>query len=137
MPTPESPVVWIVDDDKDDQYLFEVAFKSLVPPVHVRLLDDGEEFLLALSKTETLPSLVVLDVNMPRLNGFDTLKKLRDEPTYKKLPVVILTTSSRPQDQDKAMQLGANGFLTKLGSTGKLLMLLNQLVPSWQHRSSR
>jgi CheY-like chemotaxis protein len=134
MPVSEPPVVWIVDDDKDDQYLFEVAFKAVTPPVGVKLLDDGEQFLLALSQTETLPSLIVLDVNMPRLSGFDTLKRLRAEPAYKNLPVVILTTSSRPEDQDKAILLGANGFLTKLGSTGNLLMLLNQLVPSWQRR---
>ncbi len=130
----QSPCVWVVDDDPDDQFLFDLAFRTLTPPVRVNMLNDGEELLVALSQCETLPGLIVLDLNMPRLNGFDALKQLRAIPAYQQLPVVVLTTSTQPEDQVRALQLGANGFLTKPASSGKLLMLFNQLVNQWQLR---
>ncbi len=127
-----SPVVWIVDDDPDDQYLFELTFNSLSPPVNVRLLNDGEDLLPALIESETLPSLILLDLNMPRMDGFQALRQLRANPDYKTLPVVVLTTSTRRDEQVKALDLGANGVLTKAGSTGQLLMLFTQLVDQWK-----
>lgn len=132
MPIHSSPVIWIVDDDEDDQYLFEIAFKTLKPPVSVRRLNDGEELLPALSQSEIKPSLILLDLNMPYLNGFEVLQQLRAEPAYKSLPVVVLTTSNHREDEAKAMELGANAFLTKPGSSGKLLMLFGQLVEQWK-----
>ena len=134
MLTSSSPSVWIVDDDPDDQFLFSLVFKTLTPPVSVSVLNDGEELLPALSQSDTLPSLLVMDINMPLLNGFDTLKQLRSIPIYQHLPVIVLTTSSNPEDQERAMQIGANAFLTKPASSGKLLMLFNKLVHNWQLR---
>lgn len=128
------PVIWIVDDDEDDQYLFEIAFKTLNPPVSVRRLSDGEELLPTLNQSDSKPSLILLDLNMPLLNGFDVLQQLRANSDYKDLPVVVLTTSSHREDEAKAMALGANAFLTKPGSSGKLLMLFNQLVQQWKIR---
>ncbi len=125
---PSSPSVWIVDDDPDDQFLFSLVFTTLTPPVSVSVLQDGEDLLPALGQSETLPSLLILDINMPLLNGFDTLQQLRAVPAYQNLPVIVLTTSTNPQDQVKAMQVGANAFLTKPASSGKLLMLFNKLV---------
>ncbi|MCK8493985.1 MULTISPECIES: response regulator [Spirosoma] len=126
------PRVWIVDDDTDDQYLFEIAFKRLVPPVEIKLLDDGEELIPALMQTSDLPNLIILDLNMPRLNGFETLKQLRQTPPYQHVPVIVLTTSSHREDQEKAARLGANGFLTKPPSMDLLLVLFGQLVQDWE-----
>ncbi|NEU68352.1 response regulator [Spirosoma agri] len=132
MPTVNVPRVWIVDDDQDDQYLFQVAFKRLVPPVDVKLLNDGEELLPALNQCDTLPSLIILDLNMPRLNGFEALKQLRADPVYETVPVVVLSTSSWHGDQERAMRLGANGFLTKPPSMDMLLVLFRELVQDWR-----
>lgn len=132
MPASSPPIIWIVDDDEDDQYLFEIAFKSLNPPVSVRRLSDGEELLPALDQSDSKPSLILLDLNMPLVNGFEVLQQLRADPDYNKLPVVVLTTSSHHEDEAKAMELGADAFLTKPGSSGKLLMLFNQLVQQWK-----
>lgn len=132
MLSPLSPVVWIVDDDPDDQYLFELAFRTLKPPVQVKLLSDGEDLLPALQESDRLPSLIVLDLNMPRVDGFEALKQLRMSAIYKKLPVVVLTTSTRYEDREKAFNLGANEFLTKPTASGKLIMLFAQLVKDWR-----
>jgi CheY-like chemotaxis protein len=128
----QSPRIWIVDDDEDDQYLFEGAFQQLIPPVRVKLLSDGEELLPALAACETRPDLIILDLNMPRLNGFETLRWLRAQLTYQTLPVVILSTSSHLEDQEKALQLGANGFLTKPPTLDSILSMVGLLVQQWQ-----
>ncbi|GAB4019440.1 response regulator [Spirosoma migulaei] len=132
-----SPHVWIVDDDTDDQYLFEQAFKTLVPPILIRSLYDGEELLPALEQSDALPDLVILDLNMPRLNGFEALQLLRAEPLFQELPVVVLSTSSVEQDRERALQLGANGFLTKPPTLDRILALFGQLVQDWQLSSGR
>ncbi|GAB4024672.1 response regulator [Spirosoma koreense] len=126
------PRIWIVDDDEDDQFLFEAAFRQLIPPVLVRLLADGEELLPALASTDTLPDLIILDLNMPRLNGFEALKLLRSHQSYQDLAVVVLSTSSLPEDQEKALELGANGFLTKPPTLDHILTIFGQLVEQWQ-----
>jgi CheY-like chemotaxis protein len=132
MPDLPPPVVWIVDDDPDDQYLFEITFQSLSPPVNVKLLNNGVELLPALIESDLLPSLILLDLNMPLMDGFEALRRLRANPAYRTLPVVVLTTSTRKEDEVKALNLGANGVLIKSGSTGKLLMLFTQLVQQWK-----
>ncbi|WP_460967922.1 response regulator [Spirosoma migulaei] len=76
--------------------------------------------------------MIILDLNMPRLNGFETLRWLRSQPAYQTLPVVVLSTSSLPEDQEKALQLGANGFLTKPPSLGDILTMFGLLAEQWQ-----
>jgi CheY-like chemotaxis protein len=132
MPSRIPPVVWIIDDDEDDKYLFEMAFKQLIPPVSIKLFNDGEELLPALIQSDSLPSLIILDLNMPRLNGFEALQQLRAEPAYQKLPVIVLTTSSDYNDRERAKQLGANGFLTKPPTMELTLELFSQLVQEWK-----
>lgn len=125
------PCIWIVDDDPDDQYLFELAFRHLSPPVKVKLLNDGEEVLPALKQSISLPRLIILDLNMPRLNGLEALQQIRQQPVYLSIPVVVLTTSIRKEDKEKALQLGANGFLTKPTSLDAIFSLFRQLVQEW------
>lgn len=124
--------VWIVDDDPDDQYFSELAFKRLVPSIGIKLLNDGEELLPALSQSTQRPSLVILDLNMPRLNGLETLAQLRSTPAFEDIPVIVLTTSSGTEDQQLAAQLGANGFLTKPPSMDLLIGLFKRILEDWQ-----
>ncbi|QHV97615.1 response regulator [Spirosoma endbachense] len=124
--------VWIVDDDTDDQYLFEIALKRVNPSIVIKLLSDGEELLPALRQSVALPSLIILDLNMPRVNGFEALEQLRADAVYREIPVVVLTTSSSYDDQERAGRLGANGFLTKPPSMDLLLVLFGQLAQQWE-----
>lgn len=124
--------IWIVDDDEDDQYLFAGALKILLPSLRVQQFDDGEKLLPALAACSILPDLIILDLNMPLLNGFETLKLLRANPVYHPLPVIVLTTSDQLDDQEKALALGADGFLTKPPTLDKILVLFDQLLQHWQ-----
>lgn len=123
--------IWVVDDDPDDQLLIKAAFRQLLPPIDISLLNDGVELLETLGQTDKLPRVILLDLNMPRLNGFETLIKLRESNCYRTLPVVVLTTSSAPGDQQRALRLGANNFLTKPIDYNELIEVTRQIVEQW------
>lgn len=124
--------VWIVDDDEDDQLFIRSAFESGTPPVQVLVLSDGSELLPKLEESSELPRLILLDINMPRKNGFETLKELRSTPAYAALPVVMLTTSAAEAERDQSLALGANQFLTKPLSFDQLKMLAQELSTQWK-----
>lgn len=76
--------------------------------------------------------LILLDINMPRKNSFETLEELRAIPTYADLPVVILTTSSAHSECERSLTLGANQFLTKPFSYDQLRILVKELSEQWK-----
>ncbi|MFD1141224.1 response regulator [Larkinella insperata] len=105
--------IFIVDDDEDDQFLIQHAFLRFLPGCRLELLGNGVELLGKLELVPYLPALILLDVNMPYLGGFETLEQLREHPLYKSLPVVMLTTSNQAEDRQRAFLLGAKDFITK------------------------
>ena len=123
-----APPVWVVDDDEDDRLFIQSAFESINPPIDVLVLTGGEELLSALAKHESLPRLILLDINMPYQNGFDTLKQLRTSQKYAELPVIMLTTSSSEDDRQRSFALGADQFITKPSSYNQLIALTQQLA---------
>ncbi len=126
------PTVWVVDDDPDDLYLIEHAFKCIMPSMVIKQLNDGEELLPSLEKAPVLPRLVLLDLNMQRMNGFEALAELRTNASYKDLPVIILTTSDAEGDRRRSLALGADGFLTKPPSQEGIITMLQQLTADWE-----
>ena len=105
--------VLIIDDDEDDRFFMEKAFKADFPATQLYLAPDGQQALELLDSIETLPDVVLLDLNMPGLSGFEVLKRLKESMRYQHIPVVILTTSDVDADQKQARQLGATEFITK------------------------
>lgn len=108
-------IVVYADDDTDDIELVEEAFKQFAADVEVIPFTDGSQalsYLRNLTDADPLPCLVILDINMPVLNGKDTLIRLRQIDRYADVPVVLFTTSSMPPDKQFAQQQKA-GFITK------------------------
>ncbi len=128
---PDTPRVWVVDDDEDDRLFIRSAFADTQSPVSVLTLTDGDQLLPNLSACEHLPQLILLDINMSRQNGFDTLTELRNSPTFSHLPVVMLTTSSDTHDRQQSLALGANQYLTKPASYNQLVVLVSGLAKQW------
>ena len=128
----KAPTVWIVDDDEDDQLFICSAFKDGQPSIATLSLSDGEELLPMLAECAALPRLILLDINMPRKNGFETLIELRSEPIFLDLPVVMLTTSTSSEDRARCLALGANGFLTKPLSDQQLRDIAQDLTREWE-----
>jgi CheY-like chemotaxis protein len=116
--------VFIADDDEDDRILLQYAFTKYSPECRLVFAEDGVALMDALGQGHFDPCLIILDMNMPRLNGLEALQLLRRNPAYTHNPIVILTTSSDPADRRLAFDLGASDFLTKPLS----LILLEQMV---------
>jgi len=123
--------VFLVDDDEDDRFLIQQVFKQYSPDCNLKDLGNGEELLDALTQASSLPSLILLDLNMPLMGGLEALERIRKNPIYDAVPVVILTTSDHPQDKQQATALGANSFLIKPVSIEGLNQLVLQLKKDW------
>ena len=114
-------VILLAEDNDDHITLILRAFRkgSLINPIFV--VKDGEEviqYLRGVGKFENrdeypLPSLLLLDLRMPKMNGFEVMEWIRQHPFFKPLRIVVLTTSEDMRDVNRAYQLGANSFLVK------------------------
>jgi len=139
---PEIGVILLAEDDEDDVLLIRRAFKDLgiLNPLHV--VRDGDEAIAYLkgvgqykNRAEyPLPSLLLLDLKMPRTNGFEVLEWIRSEPNLRLLRVIVLTSSGQMQDVNAAYQLGANSFLIKPQDFSNFITLLNSLRSYWLRR---
>ena len=108
--------ILLVEDNDSDVLLTKMAFDAanLSPVFHVA--EDGEkalEFLEQVGKGEARPDLILLDLNMPRLNGKQVLEAIKTDPALKRIPVVILSSSSAPRDVDECYDGHANAYVTK------------------------
>lgn len=110
------PKVLVVDDDAADILLIKRAFSLSAIENTVVSANDGEEALETLrelSANSSAPDLILLDLNMPGMDGWDTLKHIRADEKLKKLPVVVLTTSESQRDVDSVYALNANCYVQK------------------------
>jgi len=128
----------IADDDSDDRMMIEDAFKEnrlANPRVYV---EDGQQLLDYLTRqtTEggrdrTSPGLILLDLNMPRLDGRGVLAKLKADPNLRRIPVVVLTTSKLEEDILRTYDLGVASFITKPVSFDSLVDVVRALNHFW------
>ncbi len=136
MANDEIPRIVIVDDDPADTYIMQRALAHSDTPVDVELLMDGQAFLdfYAAVPHRSQPSrhqLVLLDVNMPVLNGFDALRALKEMGTPHHTPIIMFSTSSEPDDVSRAYNLGVNGYVKKPSSIEDANLLAVALNSYW------
>ncbi len=113
--TRKKPIL-IADDDVDDRYLTVLALREFMPPEKIVLCESGLELLEYLDSVQDeieLPGLIILDINMPVLDGITTLTKIKSGKRYKNIPVVIFTTSQSPEERARCFEIGAADFVTK------------------------
>ena len=107
-------IILIVDDDEDDRSLFIDAVKKIDASIKCVSACDGEEALKYLrAETSAIPDIIFLDLNMPRFNGKECLVAIKKIPHLQNIPVIIYSTTSRPEDVKETLSLGAAQFLTK------------------------
>ncbi len=116
----------VADDDRDDLDFFRDALKDNCPDIKVTVAEDGSELLFMLNKI-TLPDVIVLDLNMPCISGKDCLKAIRKDDKYKKVPIIIYSTSSNTNDVEECLQYGANHYITKPSSMQAISTLVKKL----------
>ena len=103
----------IVDDDADYRLLLQLLFKRSFSRYPVRFFAGGQELLDALASQSPLPSLILLDRHMPELDGHQTLVCLKQHPTYKKIPVVMMSAHASRREIEGCYESGVNSFLSK------------------------
>lgn len=126
----------IVDDNEDDQLLLCDALSHCSPKVQTVCTNCGEDALRYLRGAEdhpaqARPDLILLDINMPRMNGFEVLDAIRGFPETRPIPVVFLTTSEHPGDIHRAYASGANSYLCKPLDVRDLRIMASQLIGYW------
>lgn len=119
-----------MDDDQDDLNFLSTTFRDLAPDVQVVNMVNGIEalnFLETREKEEDLPSLIVLDMNMPFMNGKETLEKIKEHYQLKNLPVVIFTAGTNPNDKEYFKTQGI-AMVSKPYSNHRLKEIVNDFL---------
>ena len=129
----------LADDDPDDRQLTEEAFTENRLANQLHCVQDGEELMDYLHRrgafeqlrSEPLPGLILLDLNMPRKDGREALKEIKADPNLRRIPIVVLTTSKAEEDILRSYDLGVNSYVTKPVTFKSLVELVKVLGRYW------
>ncbi|MGN7610506.1 response regulator [Magnetococcales bacterium HHB-1] len=132
-------VVLLAEDNEPDQRTVQRGFSKAKLNIKLYIVDDGEECLDFLrhqgkytdSQSSPRPDLLLLDINMPKLDGKEVLKQIRMDEQLKTLPVVILTTSDQEHDVMDSYASGANAYITKPVEPGRFMETVRRLEEFW------
>jgi CheY-like chemotaxis protein len=139
IPTAPHAILLHVDDDANDSELLRAAIAKANLPIELRTASNGEQAIAYLAVAckaceparHPIPTLVLLDLKMPRASGFDVLKAVRQRPELIHLPVVVLSGSELTDDMRAAYESGANSYLVKPLSFDSLVMLVRGVYGLW------
>jgi CheY-like chemotaxis protein len=122
-----------VEDDPNDVFLFGRAFKKACVSADLKAFEDGEDLIryLSTATAEGVPALILLDIKLPRKSGFDVLQWMRSHPVFRRVPVVMLTSSAQAHDVRRAYDAGANGYLVKPMDIEEMTRLLSAVQGFW------
>lgn len=132
--TPKVPPILLVEDNPVDVDLTLRAFAKRNLANQVLVARDGEEALAWIPRWEAgepKPAVILLDINMPRVDGLTVLKELKTHPELKFIPVVVLTTSKADRDIDKAYELGVNSYIVKPVDFDNFMEVAQQIELYW------
>jgi CheY-like chemotaxis protein len=135
----EDDYILLAEDDPDDVILLQRAFQKAGLRDHLKIVRDGEQAIDYLSGKSIyadrerfpLPFLLLLDLKMPRADGFDVLQWARTQPELRRLLVVVLTSSNLQSDVDRAYELGANSYLVKPVEFEGMVNLIQRFEAYW------
>ena len=141
VPEPNSErAILLAEDEDTDAMMFQLALKRSGLAFPVIVARDGQEAVDYLrhpsdpQSNRPLPGLIVLDLKMPRMTGFEVLSWLRLQPDLRKIPAVVLSSSSYPQDIQQATELGAREYFIKPHSLTELSRVLRTATDRWLPR---
>jgi two-component system response regulator len=124
--------VLIAEDDIDDRMLLQTAFEETGIKNRIEFVGNGCELLDFLYKEDrNSPRFILLDLNMPKKDGRETLKELKQHPSFKKIPVVIFTTTKNESEVNRCYELGANSYIVKPDSFESLVKITAALCNYW------
>ncbi|MBA3684371.1 MAG: response regulator [Planctomycetes bacterium] len=131
-----TPRILLVDDNAGDVDLTQEAFRECSVHAHFYIAGDGHEALQFLMREGAFveaptPDLIILDLNLPRLSGRDVLRRIKSTPELRRIPIVVLSTSSSAQDIHACYELMANTYIVKPTQWEDLLRVVRTLEQYW------
>jgi len=128
--------ILLVEDNEDDIVIIQEVFADIKLASIVNTVRDGEEALAYLwrkgkYKVARMPDIVLLDINMPKKNGFEVLEEMKKDPRLQSLPVIMLTTSHREEDVVRSYEKGACSYIHKLVDLDQFKQLIKQFEHYW------
>ena len=128
--------ILLVDDSQADVRLTREALARTAIDAHLSVVHDGEAALAFLGKvgqfaTSPTPDLVLLDLEMPKMDGRELLAQVKGDPALRHIPVIVLSTSEAPRDIGDCYALGANAYVVKPADFDELVRALGQIASFW------
>jgi len=131
--------ILVAEDDTADAFFLKRAFAKVGVPTSLQFVRDGQEAIEYLQGEDDfanrlahpLPDLLLLDLKMPRMDGFQVLDWVRQQPSFKRVPAIIFSSSPQDHDINRAYDLGANSYLVKPHSSEELVVLVEKLKLYW------
>jgi CheY-like chemotaxis protein len=124
---PEPIAVLLVEDDPGDVVLIQEAFEHNKVSNLLRVVGDGVEAMDFLRSDEPRPDLILLDLNLPRMDGREVLAEIKSDPALRSIPVVVLTTSKAEEDILRSYDLHANAYVTKPVDFSRFIDVVRQI----------
>jgi len=132
--------ILIAEDDADDRFLFKTAFEEKGYNDQIEFVENGIELWKFLEDIEKkgpaqrlYPSFILLDLNMPKKDGREVLREIKQHPEFKKIPVVVFTTTNSENEVKRCYELGANTYVVKPVSFDSLLKVVEEIRMYWQN----
>ena len=134
-----SPQILIAEDDADDRYLIGTAFAEKGYSEKIDFVENGVELLNYLDDIlsaengddKNFPCVILLDLNMPKKDGREVLKELKQHPIFKKIPVIVFTTTKNEIEIKRCYELGANSYVVKPLTFDDLLLVVENIRSYW------
>lgn len=127
-----TPLIYLIEDDPGDVLLVKEAFREQCADCRLHVFERADAAWSYLQEKDTVaPDLILLDLNMPGLGGADLLKRLKDDPATAHIPVVMLTTSTRPEDILDCYRHHANAYLTKGDDLERFFGKVQAMMAFW------
>ena len=134
--------ILIAEDDADDRFLLQSAFEENGFNDKLHFVENGVELMEYLNTFISndngvkVPHFILLDLNMPKKDGREVLKEIKQNPVLKRIPVIILSTTNNEQDMKRCYELGANSYITKPNSFESLIKTVAALRSYWINTTS-
>ena len=129
--------VLLVEDNKDDIELASLALERTGHQVTLDVVTNGRDGLARILATTDSPDLVLLDINLPVMDGFQVLERLAAYDMARRVPIVVLSTSTRPGDLERAIRLGARELHSKFIKFEEFVILMRRLVEQYSRHRHR
>ena len=130
--------ILVAEDDADDRFLIQTAFEEKGYTDKLEFVENGVELISYLDKNtgNDMPRIILLDLNMPKKDGRQVLKELKQHQLFKRIPIVVFTTTKNEKEITRCYDLGANTYIVKPTTFDELLFIVEQIHCYWQNAAA-